>query len=45
MGDDAESAFWEAAKIRESVGEAFETLYYTPVAGRFINGLHWNVPI
>jgi len=29
--DDLESAFWESANIRESVGEAYENLYYTPV--------------
>ena len=28
--EDIESAFWEAAKIRESIGEAYENLYYTP---------------
>ena len=31
IGDDLESAFWESANIRESVGEAYENLYYTPV--------------
>ena len=31
IDDDDESAFWQAARIRESVGEAYETLYYTPV--------------
>ena len=31
VGDDAESAFWAAAKLRERIGEAYETLYYTPV--------------
>jgi len=29
--EDIESAFWEAAKARESIGEAYENLYYTPV--------------
>ena len=28
--DDAESAFWEHARLREKVGESYETLYYTP---------------
>ena len=31
MPDDIESAFWESAKCRESIGEAYENLYYTPV--------------
>ena len=31
VGDDMESLFWQAANIREAVGEAFESLYYTPV--------------
>ena len=35
IADDLESAFWESANIRESVGEAYENLYYTPVACKF----------
>lgn len=31
-GDDLEAQFWNAAKLRESIGEAFENLYYTPAA-------------
>ena len=31
VGDDPESSFWEHARIREAVGEAYESFYYTPV--------------
>ena len=27
-----EAAFWASATIRESIGESYENLYYTPVA-------------
>ena len=32
MADDLESAFWASAKLREKIGEAYESLYYTPAS-------------